>query len=195
MPPNWNNQNIHQQVNKQTVIHLYDRMLFSDKMEWVNNTNHGYATTRLAFKGIMVRESIQSQRSHYCMTPFIRYSGIQLSGFGVRQSLTQVLKCEMTLHLHCGASAKKSTHVWRPTDLYTITTTKFYSLYANLEDIAPGLFLISRSTLVNKAGTWVISHSVVCSLTAENTKVPPPGHHRCCQLVWQSALTGYPRGQ
>ena len=31
-------------------------------------------------------------------------------------------------------------HVWRPTDLYTITTTKFYSLYANLEDIAPGLF-------------------------------------------------------
>lgn len=121
-------------------------------------------------------ESIQSQRSHYCMTPFIRYSGIQLSGFGVRQLRTQVLGgSEMTLHLHCGASARNLRMYEDLQDLYTITTTKFYSLYANLEDIAPGLFWSLGSTLVNKAGTWVISHSVVCSLTAENTKVPPPG--------------------
>lgn len=89
---------------------------------------------------------------------------------------------------------QKSMHVWRPIDLYTITTTKLYLLYANLGDIAPWLFWSLDLLWSNKAGTWVTSHSRVCSLIAENTKVPPPGYHRRCSLVWQSALTGYPLG-
>ena len=165
-------------------------MLFSDKMEWVNNTNHGYATTRLAFKGIMVRESIQSQRLHYCMTPFIRYSGIELSGLesgGVWHKFWGVVRwlCIFTVVLVPEIYACMKTY--RPVYhhhyqiLFIICKFRRYSSW---------IILITRSTVVNKAGTWVISHSVVCSLTAENTKVPPPGHHRCCQLVWQSALTG-----
>lgn len=51
--------------------------------------------------------------------------------------------------------------------------------------------LLPRSTLVNKAEPkWFLS--VVWSSSAENTKVPPPGRHRCWHLVWPSALTGCP---
>lgn len=170
-------------------------MLFSNKKEWANNINHEYATPGLAFKGICwEKRSSQSQRLHYCMTPFMRYSGIELSGFGIRWSLTQGVLGgnEMTVYLHCGGMpeiyACMKTH--RPVYHHHYQTL----LYANLGDIAPWLFWSLDLLWSNKAGTWVTSHSGVCSLIAENTKVPPPGHHRCCSLVWQSALTGYPLG-
>lgn len=52
-----------------------------------------------------------------------------------------------------------------------------YEKHSSLMVLIPGY-----SILVSEAEARVISHSVVCSSTAENTKVPPPGSHRCCQF-------------
>lgn len=85
----------------------------------------------------------------------------------------------------------------RPIDLYIITTTKSqsYLLYANIKKYSSLIVLIPRySILVRKAEAPVIAHSMVCSSIAENTKVPPPGRHRCCQfslaIIIDRASTG-----
>lgn len=51
------------------------------------------------------------------------------------------------------------------------------------------IVLIPRySIVVSKAKAQVISPSVVCSSIAEDTKVPPPGHHRCCQYSLATSM-------
>lgn len=100
------------------------------------------------------RESSQSQRLHYCMNPFMRYSGIELSGFGVRRSLTQgVLGGNgMTAYLHCGGMpeiyACMKTH--RPVYHHHYQTLFIICKFTRYSSL---VVLITRSTLVNKAGT------------------------------------------
>lgn len=67
-------------------------------------------------------------------------------------------------------------------DLYTNHHQKPILLHVNIKNIAPCLFRSPDSLLwsVRQKPEWFLT-LWVCSPTAENTKVPPPGHHRCCQ--------------
>lgn len=72
-------------------------------------------------------------------------------------------------------------YVLRSTDLYTNHHQKPTSLHVNIKNIAPCLFWSPDNLLwsVKQKPEWFLT--LVCSPTAENTKVPPPGRHRCCQ--------------
>lgn len=151
--------------------------------------------------------SNQSPKVTYCVTPLKWYSledrtlGMESRSVVVRvwdqgESDTRVFWRVMDdsvswFVLH------KSMHVLRPTDLYTITTTKsrFYLLHVNIKNIAPWLFWSLDIPL------WSAKQKPKCSLllwfVLQLQKIP-----KChllattgaVSIVWQSAQSGYPLG-
>lgn len=100
----------------------------------------------------------------------------------------------MTLHLHCGASAR---NLRMYEDLQTCMLShhhyQIYSLYANLEDIAPGLFWSLDLLWSIKAGTWHLTLWFVLWLQ-KILKVPASWPPQVLSNIWQSALTGISTG-
>lgn len=102
----------------------------------------------------MVRESIQSQRSHYCMTSIYKIFWNPAVRFGVRQSLTQFwgvvrwlcIFTKVVPEIYACMKTYRPVYHHHYQILFIICKFRRYSSW---------IVLISRSTLVNKAGTWV----------------------------------------